>query len=279
MGRHRRGRRRSRPGSCVSGADGPPDLVLTDVMLPGRSGLELVSDLRRAPITSRLPVIVVTGRGGSDAAEEGLAAGADDYITKPFSSSELLARVRANHELHRLREGAIDSAEAKAEQIRRALDSNRTIGTAVGVDHGDLPAQRGAGVPGAHHGEPEHQQQTPRHRRHRHRNRCAPVPAHRYRRPAHPHLIRTRTPPRRQHQPRTTHRRGTAPTGTGHTAMSHEGRCAAGTRFDRIICPATTMGTNSRCQSVRRHPHHASCCDTLSTRRCIQITRQWGAAG
>ncbi|MGS0684011.1 ATP-binding protein [Nakamurella sp. GG22] len=118
---------------AVSHTDGPPALVLTDVMLPGRSGLQLVSDLRATPATCRLPVIVVTGRGGPDAAEEGLTAGADDYITKPFSSPELLARVRANHELHQLREGAIGDAQAKAEQIRRGLDTNRTIGTAVGV--------------------------------------------------------------------------------------------------------------------------------------------------
>ena len=118
---------------AVSTADGPPEIILTDVMLPGRSGLQLVSDLRAEPITRRLPVIVVTGRGGADAAEEGLAAGADDYITKPFSSPELLARVRANHELQRLRERAVDDAEAKADQIRRGLDTNRTIGTAVGV--------------------------------------------------------------------------------------------------------------------------------------------------
>ena len=63
---------------------------------------------------------MLTARGGADAAAEGLAAGADDYITKPFSSRELLARVRANIELHHLREGAIDDAEHHARQVRDA---------------------------------------------------------------------------------------------------------------------------------------------------------------
>ena len=118
-------------------ASGPhpdvPDLVVTDVMLPGRSGLQLVGDLRDDPATARVPVIVLTARHGDQATAEGLAAGADDYITKPFSSQELLARVRATHELARLRETAVETAETKAEQIRAALDSNRVIGTAVGI--------------------------------------------------------------------------------------------------------------------------------------------------
>ncbi|MGS0686756.1 ATP-binding protein [Nakamurella sp. GG22] len=111
----------------------PPDLVLTDVMLPGRSGLHLVSQLRSNPVTERLPILVLTARGGPDAAADGLAAGADDYISKPFSSRELLARVRANHELHRLRETAVSTAEHRAEQIKGALETNRMIGTATGM--------------------------------------------------------------------------------------------------------------------------------------------------
>ena len=110
-----------------------PELVVTDVMLPGRSGLQVTLELRASPRTARLPIIMLTARGGSDAAAEGLAAGADDYITKPFSSQELLARVRANHELHELRESAVDQAEDKAASIRTALDSNRVIGTAIGI--------------------------------------------------------------------------------------------------------------------------------------------------
>ena len=110
-----------------------PELVLTDVMLPGRSGLQVTVELRASSRTARLPIIMLTARGGSDAAAEGLAAGADDYITKPFSSQELLARLRANHELHGLRESAVDEAEDRAASIRTALDSNRVIGTAIGI--------------------------------------------------------------------------------------------------------------------------------------------------
>jgi len=118
---------------ATENADKSTDLVLTDVMLPGRSGLELVAELRAGKHTSRIPIIVLTARGGADAAAQGLASGADDYITKPFASQELLARVRANHELHSQRERAIDDAQNRANQVRAALDSNRLIGTAIGV--------------------------------------------------------------------------------------------------------------------------------------------------
>ena len=109
------------------------DLVLTDVMLPGRSGVELVAELRANESTARLPIVVLTARGGTSAAAEGLAAGADDYLTKPFATPELLARARANYELNQLRERAIDVADSRAAQLRSALDSNRIIGTATGI--------------------------------------------------------------------------------------------------------------------------------------------------
>ncbi len=72
-----------------------PDLVLLDWMLPGLSGIELCRRIRLRPETERLPVIMLTARGEEGERVRGLATGADDYIVKPFSVPELLARVRA----------------------------------------------------------------------------------------------------------------------------------------------------------------------------------------
>jgi two-component system phosphate regulon response regulator PhoB len=72
-----------------------PDLVLLDWMLPGLSGIELCRRIRLRRDTERLPVIMLTARGEEADRVRGLATGADDYITKPFSVPELLARVRA----------------------------------------------------------------------------------------------------------------------------------------------------------------------------------------
>ena len=69
----------------TGGSSDVPDVVITDVVLPGRDGLALIEQLRRQPATQRTPMIVLTARHGADATAEGLAAGADDYITKPFS--------------------------------------------------------------------------------------------------------------------------------------------------------------------------------------------------
>ena len=72
-----------------------PDLVLLDWMLPGLSGIELCRRIRLRPETERLPVIMLTARGEEGERVRGLATGADDYVVKPFSVPELLARVRA----------------------------------------------------------------------------------------------------------------------------------------------------------------------------------------
>ncbi len=72
-----------------------PDLVVLDWMLPGLSGIELCRRLRARPETRTLPIIMLTARGEESEKVRGLATGADDYIVKPFSVPELLARVRA----------------------------------------------------------------------------------------------------------------------------------------------------------------------------------------
>ncbi len=80
-----------------------PDLVISDVMMPGMDGLQLVAALRAEPRTAAIPVLLLSARAGQEASIEGLQAGADDYLVKPFAAAELLARVRANIELARLR--------------------------------------------------------------------------------------------------------------------------------------------------------------------------------
>jgi two-component system phosphate regulon response regulator PhoB len=88
--------------SCVRGDDADtrlkesaPDLLILDWMLPGLSGIELCRRLRMRPETERLPVIMLTARGEESERIRGLSTGADDYVVKPFSMPELMARVRA----------------------------------------------------------------------------------------------------------------------------------------------------------------------------------------
>jgi two-component system phosphate regulon response regulator PhoB len=72
-----------------------PDLLVLDWMLPGISGIELCRRLRARPETQRLPVIMLTARGEESDRVRGLSTGADDYLVKPFSTPEFIARVRA----------------------------------------------------------------------------------------------------------------------------------------------------------------------------------------
>jgi two-component system, OmpR family, phosphate regulon response regulator PhoB len=72
-----------------------PDLILLDWMLPGMTGLELARRLRRDELTREIPIIMLTARGEENDRVNGLDAGVDDYVVKPFSARELLARIKA----------------------------------------------------------------------------------------------------------------------------------------------------------------------------------------
>jgi len=76
-------------------ADRVPDLILLDWMLPGTSGLELARRWRREALTREVPIIMLTARGEENDRVGGLEAGVDDYVVKPFSARELLARIRS----------------------------------------------------------------------------------------------------------------------------------------------------------------------------------------
>ena len=75
--------------------DRKPDLILLDWMLPGTSGIELARRLKRDELTGDIPIIMLTAKGEEDNKIQGLEVGADDYITKPFSPRELVARLKA----------------------------------------------------------------------------------------------------------------------------------------------------------------------------------------
>lgn len=76
-------------------ANHPPSLIVLDLMLPGMSGMELCRRLRREPLTEKTPIIMLTAKAAETDKIAGLETGADDYIVKPFSVKEVIARVRA----------------------------------------------------------------------------------------------------------------------------------------------------------------------------------------
>ncbi len=79
--------------ACI--AERPPDLILLDWMLPGISGIDFARRLKREDLTRELPIIMLTARAEEEDKVQGLESGSDDYITKPFSPRELVARIRA----------------------------------------------------------------------------------------------------------------------------------------------------------------------------------------
>jgi PAS domain S-box-containing protein len=93
----------------------PPALVLADVMMPGLDGFGLLQALRAAPGTRDVPVILLSARAGEESRLEGIRGGADDYLVKPFSARELLARVDARLEIARLRRAALEREQALRE--------------------------------------------------------------------------------------------------------------------------------------------------------------------
>jgi two-component system phosphate regulon response regulator PhoB len=103
-------------------ADGLPDLIVLDWMMPVVSGIELARRLRRDEYTRQVPIIMLTARGEEDDLVRGFDAGADDYLTKPFSPRELIARIRAV-----LRRAAPSGEEGvlEAGSLRLDMESHR----------------------------------------------------------------------------------------------------------------------------------------------------------
>ncbi|MBX3622753.1 MAG: response regulator [Rhizobacter sp.] len=104
----------------------PPDLVLCDVMMPGLTGLELVQRLRADPRTQRLPIVILSARAGEEARVDGLGVGADDYLVKPFTARELVARVD-----NQLMRGKLSQVERQVTQRLTEVFQQAPVGIAV----------------------------------------------------------------------------------------------------------------------------------------------------
>lgn len=126
-----------------------PDLVISDVMMPELDGLALVGALRGDHRTARVPVLLLSARAGQEASVDGLAAGADDYLVKPFEARELLARVQANLRLARLRNHQADWRTALVNSLQEGFFILDDEGTVVEVNDafGELFGYGPAGVP------------------------------------------------------------------------------------------------------------------------------------
>lgn len=101
----------------ASAQEAPPDIIVSDVMMPGLTGTDLVRKLRADPRTESIPTILISARAGQEAAIAGLDAGSDDYLVKPFAAPELLARVRTHVQLARKRREWISELEAANREL------------------------------------------------------------------------------------------------------------------------------------------------------------------
>jgi PAS domain S-box-containing protein len=110
--------------------EAPPDLIVSDVMMPRLDGFGMLRELRGDPVLRETPVLMLSARAGEEARVGGLESGADDYLTKPFSARELLARVSGNLHLARLRR----DTERTLREESRTLEILNRIGKAVAAE-------------------------------------------------------------------------------------------------------------------------------------------------
>jgi adenylate cyclase len=115
-----------------------PDLVLLDVMMPRLDGISVVRALKQDPALAHVPVILVTARSDNRDVVEGLDAGADDYLTKPFDHATLMARVRSMLRIKRLHDTVQDQARTLAAQAEELVGLNRSLEGRVAEQVGQI---------------------------------------------------------------------------------------------------------------------------------------------
>ncbi len=116
----------------------PPDLILSDIMMPGLDGFALLKALRTAPSTRTLPVILLSARAGEESRVEGIEAGADDYLVKPFTARELLARVTTHLAMSRLRRQAAERERELRQEAEAARERATSAAEALRQANSDL---------------------------------------------------------------------------------------------------------------------------------------------
>ena len=102
-----------------------PELVLTDVMMPKLDGFGLLQAIRTDPALQNLPVILLSARAGEESRVEGMTAGADDYLVKPFFARELFARVRAHIQISRTRNELVNRIQESEKALRKSVEGER----------------------------------------------------------------------------------------------------------------------------------------------------------
>lgn len=115
-----------------------PDLILTDVMMPRLDGFGLLQALRADPRMSGVPVIMLSARAGEESRIEGLQEGANDYLVKPFSARELLARVAAQLQLSRIRRESIVAIQASEMRFRAFVTASAEVVYRMSPDWGEM---------------------------------------------------------------------------------------------------------------------------------------------
>jgi signal transduction histidine kinase len=129
----------------------PPDLVLADVMMPGMDGFELLRELRADARTRIVPIVLLSARAGEESRLEGLEAGADDYLVKPFSARELLARIGAHLDLARERRTALEGRQEHANRLRKLAEAGLAINSTLSLDDTlKLVTEQARDIVGAH---------------------------------------------------------------------------------------------------------------------------------
>ncbi|AOF84019.1 sensory box protein [Hydrogenophaga sp. RAC07] len=113
--------------ALVAARERIPDLILTDVMMPGLDGFGLLQALRADPQMSGVPVIMLSARAGEESRIEGLQEGANDYLVKPFSARELLARVAAQLQMTRMRRESIVAIQASEMRYRALVTASADV--------------------------------------------------------------------------------------------------------------------------------------------------------